>query len=218
MSPWRSIQRGFGNYSRKFNISRGSSIGNSEKLRKFQRGAGTQQVETLFQREKKRSTSSETNSAHKEGQNQHQRSTSNSKKMKPYSSFGVSQFCSTLYSQRKQFTEEEKQQYLKEGKCFKCGQISHIAKQCPNKGQNKAFEEKSKPPIRFNALRDVMGNTHHTPEMRQLLKAWDRFQGKQALFLIDPTANKNLFSWNLTKELGLKNGNSFGNSRSSKCS
>ncbi|MCO5547417.1 hypothetical protein L7F22_000866 [Adiantum nelumboides] len=52
-----------------------------------------------------------------------------------------------------------------------------------------------------------MGNTHHAPEMRQLLKAWGQFQGKQALFLIDPTANENLISWNLAKDLGLKNEN-----------
>ncbi|MCO5601235.1 hypothetical protein L7F22_055354 [Adiantum nelumboides] len=178
-------------------------IGNSEKLRKFQKEHNS--GDSLLKREKKRPASSEANSAHKEGQSQHQRSTSNSKKMKPYSSFGVPQFCSTLYPQRKQFTEEEKQQCMKEEKCFKCGQTGHIAKQCSNKGQNKTSEEKSKPPVRVNAIRDVMGNTHHTPEMRQLLKAWGQFQGKQGLFLIDLTANENLISWNLAKDLGLKN-------------
>ncbi|MCO5561203.1 hypothetical protein L7F22_014823 [Adiantum nelumboides] len=50
-----------------------------------------------------------------------------------------------------------------------------------------------------------MRNTHYTPEMRQLLKAWGQFQGKQALFLIDPVANEYLISWNLAKDLGLKN-------------
>ncbi|MCO5605941.1 hypothetical protein L7F22_060127 [Adiantum nelumboides] len=50
-----------------------------------------------------------------------------------------------------------------------------------------------------------MGNTHHASEMRQLLKAWGQFQGKEVLFLIDPAANENLITWSLAKGLGLKN-------------
>ncbi|MCO5552882.1 hypothetical protein L7F22_006401 [Adiantum nelumboides] len=50
-----------------------------------------------------------------------------------------------------------------------------------------------------------MENTHHALEMRQLLKTWGQFQRKQALFLIDVAANENLISWNLAKDLGLKN-------------
>ncbi|MCO5603050.1 hypothetical protein L7F22_057193 [Adiantum nelumboides] len=109
-------------------------------------------------------------------------------------------------SERK--TEEQKKALMAEGKCFKCEQPGHIAKNCPQNKRPADSEDKEdkkgkKPKPTAGLVPDMVGD-RPTSDASELCRTWGKVRDHTALIFFDPGAKANFISPELADKLGIK--------------